>query len=63
METIGDSYLVVSGAPRRNGLNHSAEIATIALHALMASEEIVLSDMPEQKVRLTIGINTGKHEC
>lgn len=37
VETIGDSYMVASGLPVKNGNKHASEIATMALDLLDAA--------------------------
>lgn len=59
VETIGDSYMVVSGLPTRNGTRHASEIATMALHILSAVYTYVIPQQPDRKLKVRIGINTG----
>ncbi|XP_070553696.1 atrial natriuretic peptide receptor 1-like [Ptychodera flava] len=59
VETIGDAYMVVSGLPVRNGRKHAGEIATMALDLLHACQSFVIPHMPEEKLKLRIGIHTG----
>ncbi|XP_034633004.1 guanylate cyclase 2G-like [Trachemys scripta elegans] len=59
VETIGDAYMVASGLPIRNGMKHVEEIATMSLHFLSAMIPFKIEHMPEEKLKLRIGINTG----
>uniref|UniRef100_A0A8C5EWJ9 Guanylate cyclase n=1 Tax=Gopherus evgoodei TaxID=1825980 RepID=A0A8C5EWJ9_9SAUR len=59
VETIGDAYMVASGLPIRNGMKHVEEIATMSLHFLSAMIPFKIGHMPEEKLKLRIGINTG----
>ena len=59
METITDSYMVVSGLPHRNGDKHGSEIADMALHFHIAIAGFCIPHMPGEKLQLRIGINTG----
>jgi len=59
VETIGDSYMVVSGLPQRNGKRHATEVATMALHILSAVSQFKVESKPDLKVNIRIGLNTG----
>ncbi len=60
VETIGDSYMVVSGCPIRNGAAHSSEIATVALDILRMIDEFTIPHQrPKEPILMRIGIHTG----
>uniref|UniRef100_A0A803TBZ3 Guanylate cyclase n=1 Tax=Anolis carolinensis TaxID=28377 RepID=A0A803TBZ3_ANOCA len=59
VETIGDAYMVASGLPIRNGTKHVEEIATMSLHFLSAMISFKIRHMPDEKLRLRVGIHTG----
>ena len=41
-------------------LQHSSEIATMSIDLLAAVKQVRIPHMPEEKLRLRIGIHTGK---
>lgn len=59
METIGDSYMVVSGLPVRNGNRHAREIARMSLALLKAVKTFKIKHRPHVRLQLRIGIHTG----
>uniref|UniRef100_A0A8C2YKI2 Guanylate cyclase n=1 Tax=Chinchilla lanigera TaxID=34839 RepID=A0A8C2YKI2_CHILA len=59
VETIGDAYMVASGLPIRNGTQHVDQIATMALHFLSATLHFQIGHMPEEKLKIRIGLHTG----
>lgn len=59
METIGDAYLVVSGAPQRNGDLHVTEIAYLSLAVLDAVKNFEIGHLPDEQLQIRIGIHTG----
>lgn len=59
METIGDSYLCVSGLPYRNGNNHGREIANMALVLIEKLKQFRVPHLPDERVDIRIGIHTG----
>uniref|UniRef100_A0A0K0FVP1 Guanylate cyclase n=1 Tax=Strongyloides venezuelensis TaxID=75913 RepID=A0A0K0FVP1_STRVS len=59
VETIGDSYLCVSGLPTRNGNLHAKEIAELALGFLKICHTFVIPHLPSEKVAVRIGCNSG----
>ena len=59
VETIGDAYMVVSGAPEKNGNRHIIEIAYMALDLLDMIRQFKVKDRPEVTLRLRSGIHTG----
>ncbi|VDL97874.1 unnamed protein product [Schistocephalus solidus] len=60
VETIGDSYVVASGLPTRNGRRHAGEIASMALELLSISGIFVIRHLPTVPLLLRIGIHTGE---
>ncbi|XP_065091667.1 uncharacterized protein LOC135712640 isoform X2 [Ochlerotatus camptorhynchus] len=59
IETIGDSYMVASGLPVKNGNKHVSEIATMALDLLDASGCFSIPHKSNEPVELRVGIHTG----
>ncbi|XP_017492307.1 PREDICTED: atrial natriuretic peptide receptor 1-like, partial [Rhagoletis zephyria] len=59
VETIGDSYMVVSGLPVRNGDNHVVEIARMSLALREAVSSFTIRHKPEEQLKLRIGIHSG----
>ncbi|CAI9730999.1 speract receptor-like [Octopus vulgaris] len=59
VETISDSYMVVSGIPEKNGDRHAGEIATMALD-LMSHVTLLHADPMETDVlQLRVGMHSG----
>uniref|UniRef100_A0A8C1WUG8 Guanylate cyclase n=1 Tax=Cyprinus carpio TaxID=7962 RepID=A0A8C1WUG8_CYPCA len=59
VETIGDAYMVVSGLPVRNGKLHAREIASMSLALLEQVKTFKIRHIPNNQLRLRIGIHTG----
>ncbi|XP_022084678.1 atrial natriuretic peptide receptor 1-like [Acanthaster planci] len=59
VETIGDAYMVVSGAPVRNGKAHAREIGNMALALLEATSSFTIRHKRDRKLHLRVGIHTG----
>ncbi|KAG7308424.1 hypothetical protein JYU34_005624 [Plutella xylostella] len=59
IETIGDSYMVASGLPVRNGNKHATEIASMALELLEATAACRLPHRPDQTLCMRSGIHMG----
>ncbi|EPY82187.1 hypothetical protein CB1_000678042 [Camelus ferus] len=60
VETIGDAYMVASGLPIHNGTQHVGEIAMMSSHFLSATIHFQIGHMPEEKLKLRIGLHTGR---
>ena len=60
METVGDAYVVVSGCPKKNGIKHASEIASMALELLSHMTVFRVRHLPDHQLQLRIGINTGR---
>ena len=50
---------VVSGVPKRNGNQHVAEIATMALHIVSEMAKFEIPNHPEIAINLRVGIHSG----
>jgi len=59
VETIGDAYMVVSGLPMRNGLQHAREIARMALALLSDVKTFQIRHRPGDQLKLRIGLHSG----
>ncbi|KAL5007791.1 hypothetical protein ScPMuIL_016597 [Solemya velum] len=59
VETIGDAYMVASGLPKRNGIQHVAEIANMALHFLEAITGFRIQHLPDRRMQIRVGIHSG----
>ncbi|XP_041371524.1 atrial natriuretic peptide receptor 1-like [Gigantopelta aegis] len=59
VETIGDAYMVVSGLPVLNGIQHAGEICTMSLQLLSSVDKFKIAHRPSLKLRLRIGVHSG----
>ncbi|OWF46455.1 guanylate cyclase 32E-like [Mizuhopecten yessoensis] len=59
VETIGDAYMVVSGLPTRNGINHAGEIASMSLQLLDSIKKFKIRHRQDATIRLRVGIHSG----
>jgi len=59
VETIGDAYMVVSGLPTEIP-DHASQVATLSLELSMSVGDFVIRHLPNEKLRLRIGIHTGE---
>lgn len=59
VETIGDSYMVVSGLPTEIP-DHASQIAKLALELSTSSGHFVIKHLPNEKMQLRIGIHSGE---
>lgn len=59
VETIGDSYMVASGLPIRNGDLHGAEIASMALNLLDSVHKFTIRHLPNDRLVMRVGIHSG----
>ncbi len=50
----------VSGLPLRNGNQHAGEVASMALHLLDRIQSFEIRHRPGDRLKLRIGIHTGK---
>lgn len=59
VETIGDSYMVASGLPVKNGSKHVSEIASMALDLLAASTQFKIPHRKSETLRIRSGAHIG----
>ena len=60
VETIGDAYMVASGLPERNGMQHAQEIASMSLALLVSAKKFTIPHMEDTMLQLRIGLHSGK---
>lgn len=60
VETIGDAYMVVSGLPVRNGMNHAREIARMSLALRDTVMTFSIRHRPNEQLKLRIGMHSGE---
>ncbi|KAI1891988.1 hypothetical protein AGOR_G00149370 [Albula goreensis] len=59
VETIGDAYMVVSGVPNENGINHAGEIASMALDLTNVCHTFKIPHKPNTQLKIRAGIHSG----
>lgn len=52
--------MVASGLPLRNGNSHAGEIASMALHLLKKVGKFQIKHIPNERLKIRIGIHSGK---
>ena len=61
VETVGDTYMLVAGLPKRLHLTHAAVVAESALALMKASHEFRIPHMPGSTLKLRVGMHSGTH--
>ena len=57
--TIGDAYVVSSGAPVPNGQKHAAEIAGMSLDMMAIIQNYNIPHLTDENLYMRIGLHTG----
>lgn len=57
--TIGDCYMISSGAPVKNGNKHASCIADMSIDFLKSTTSYPIAHLPGEELELRIGIHTG----
>ncbi len=57
--TIGDSYMVASGVPIRNGKAHAYEICNMALSFIGSVKRFMIPNIENNHLQIRIGIHSG----
>ena len=63
VETIGDTYMLVAGLPKRLHLTHAAVVAESALALMKASHEFRIPHMPDSTLQLRVGMHSGVYSA
>ncbi|XP_055345205.1 soluble guanylate cyclase 88E-like [Paramacrobiotus metropolitanus] len=59
VENRGEEYMVASGIPNRHGSQHASETASLALHIMQTVMDMDFPRLPDRKMQIRIGINSG----
>ncbi|CAO4379754.1 unnamed protein product [Caenorhabditis nigoni] len=59
VETIGDGYFVASGVPRRNGNEHTRNIASMSLCFVKSLADFSIPHLPGEKINIRVGFHCG----
>lgn len=59
VETIGDAYMVISGLPHPNGIEHARIMTKLSLDLLYETGFFKIRHMPNKQMKLRIGNHTG----
>uniref|UniRef100_A0A8R1HUB2 Guanylate cyclase n=1 Tax=Caenorhabditis japonica TaxID=281687 RepID=A0A8R1HUB2_CAEJA len=59
VETIGDGYFVASGVPRRNGNEHTRNIASMSLGFVSSLADFRVPHMPAERIKIRVGFHCG----
>eukprot|EP01135_Chromosphaera_perkinsii_P009493 Nk52_evm36s1763 gene=Nk52_evmTU36s1763 len=59
IETVGDAYMAASGVPTRNGNDHIAEIALLALGLMEEVGKFRVEFDPSIQLQMRCGVNSG----
>ncbi|EGT55503.1 hypothetical protein CAEBREN_00049 [Caenorhabditis brenneri] len=59
VETIGDGYFVASGVPRRNGNEHTRNIASMSLSFVKSLADFSIPHLPGEKINIRVGFHCG----
>ena len=52
--------MVASGVPRRNGQRHAVSITDMALDLVEVSHSFVIPHMPNEPLKIRVGLHSGK---
>ncbi|XP_077987028.1 uncharacterized protein LOC144441347 [Glandiceps talaboti] len=59
LETVDNSYMVVSGVPNRNGRRHASEIAILALELVSFMRHLTIPTVIGTRLSVRVGVHTG----